>query len=171
MKCPHRSQFHPLLRIRLQQPCQHLPRLLADMPRHLIITRAYLLEHVLTRGTRLERILASQHEEEQHAESPGIDGHARVLLVLHNLRSSVPFRAPFNSNRKSVHMLGVGRIRGCSALQAQPVTWPHQLADAEIDYFDDEAAASPAAAAGVGHRYYKYVVQLDVSEMSVTCHA
>jgi hypothetical protein len=48
------------------------------------------------------------------------------------------------------------------------VTGAHQLADAEIDYFDDEAAASPAAAAGGGHRYYEYVVQLDVSEMSVT---
>jgi hypothetical protein len=94
----HRPQLHPLLRIGLQQPCQHLPRTLADMTRDIKIPGANLLEHVFTGGAGLKRVLARQHEEQKHPERPRVDCNTGVLLVLNNLWGSVPVLAPFNQH-------------------------------------------------------------------------
>jgi hypothetical protein len=63
------------------------------MPRHIKISRANFLEHVLSGWAGLKRVLASQQEEQEHAQCPRVDRDTGILLVLHNLWSSVPFRA------------------------------------------------------------------------------
>ena len=134
------------------------------MTRDIKIPGANLLEHVFTGGAGLKRVLARQHEEEKHPERPRVDCNTGVLLVLNNLRGSVPVLAPFNQHQKSVIMLGV--IRWRATLQAQPVSRSHQLPDTKVDDFDDEVAAAPAAAGW--YRNYENIVEFDVPEMRVT---
>ena len=61
---------------------------------------------------------------------------------------------------QDVTLCDCGKARPHTTLQAQPVPRPHELADAEVDYFDDEAAAAGTEAGGGDN---EDVVELDVS--------
>ena len=69
---------------------------------------------------------------------------------------------------QDVTLCDCGKALPHTTLQAQPVPRPHQLADAEVDYFDDEAAAA-GAEAGSGHD--EDVVEFDVSGERVRVRA
>jgi hypothetical protein len=121
---PHRCQFDALLGIGLQQASKYLTSPLTDMRWHIVFPRANLLKHVFAGRAGLKRVLASEHEIQQHTEGPRVYSDSRVFLILNDLWSSVS---------------------GGSALKTEPVSRPHQFPDTEIYYFDDVAAAAATA--------------------------